>query len=190
MKEITDYCPTNKNDWRNWLKENHLEKDGIWLIIHKKSAEKFNLTWSEAVEEALCFGWIDSLKKPIDSTKYRQYFSKRKPNSTWSKINKDTIEKLSKAGWLAEAGIKSIAIAKENGSWTILDSVENLEIPSDLEMEFNNHPNSKTYFLSLSKSVKKSMLQWIVLAKRTETRQKRIKEIASCTSQQKRPKNF
>lgn len=187
---MNSYCPKDKEDWRNWLEKNHLIKDSIWLIIHKKASPNPNLTWSEAVDEALCFGWIDSTKKSIDNEKYIQYFCKRKPRSNWSKVNKDKVKILIEQGLMKEAGRKSIEIAKENGSWTILDDVEALVIPEDLKEEFGKHKGSREYFDSLSKSAKKILLYWVISAKRKETRQKRVLEIAENASQKLKPKQF
>lgn len=119
-----------------------------------------------------------------------QYFCKRKPNSHWSRINKDKVKALLENGLIEEAGLKSIAIAKENGSWTYLDSVEALEIPDDLQEAFDRHHGSEEYYKSLSKSVKKSMLYWILSAKRESTRQNRITEIAENAAQGRKPKQF
>lgn len=187
---INSICPSNKQEWRSWLEKNHLIKDYVWLIIHKKGADTPTITWSDAVDEALCFGWIDSVRRPIDAQKFMQYFGKRKAAGTWSKINKDKIAYLIGQGLMTQAGFQSIEKAKQNGSWTILDEVEKLIIPTDLEKELKNHPNSMDFFLGLSKSVRKTMLQWIVLAKRPETRQKRIKEIAEQASKNLKPKQF
>lgn len=187
---MNNYCPINKEDWRNWLKKNHLIKDSIWLIFYKKSSPSPNLTWSEAVDEALCFGWIDSTKKSIDNEKYMQYYCKRKPKSNWSKVNKDKIKRLIEQGLMQEEGYKSIEIAKKNGSWTFLDEVEALIIPADLKEAFANYKGSKEYFDSLSKSAKKILLYWVISAKRTETRQKRILDIAENASQHLKPKQF
>ena len=189
-KKIETFCPSDKKDWRDWLEQNHKKKEAVWLIFFKKKSSTPNLSWSEAVDAALCFGWIDSVKKTIDSERYIQYFSRRKPNSIWSKINKDKIEKLTESGLMTEPGLKSIEIAKQNGSWTLLDSVENLEIPEDLEQEFKQYPESKDYFLSLSKSVRKTMLAWVALAKRQDTRAKRVTEIAKNARHKKKPKQF
>jgi uncharacterized protein YdeI (YjbR/CyaY-like superfamily) len=190
MKEVEDYCPFDKKDWRRWLELNHNKKEGVWLIFHKTKSPNYNLSWSESVDEVLCFGWIDSTKKAIDSTKYRQYFTKRKAKSNWSKINKDKVKTLIDQGLMEEAGYKSIEIAKENGSWTILDEIEVLAIPEDLKAEFANYEGSMEYFDSLSKSVKKILLYWIVSAKRKETRLKRILEIAENASENLIPKQF
>lgn len=184
------FCPKNQQEWRNWLDENHKSKDGIWLIVFTKSSKTPNLTWSQAVDEALCFGWIDGTKRPLDKERYQQYFTRRKPKSNWSKINKDKVENLTKSGLMRKAGLESIEIAKENGSWTILDSVENLEIPDELEKAFEEFLGSKDFFMGLSKSMQKQLLYWVISAKRSETKQKRIQEIVFCASQGKKPKQF
>ena len=126
------------------------------------------LFWSEAVDEDLCFGWIDSKKKARDDKSSVQFFSKRKPKGTWSKINK--IKLLIAEGRMTKAGLDFFETAKQNGSWMILDTVETLEIPKNLEKEFETQTGSKVFFEGLSKSVRKAMLQWLVFAKRVETR--------------------
>jgi uncharacterized protein YdeI (YjbR/CyaY-like superfamily) len=190
MKDIEDFCPKSRHDWRNWLELNHRKKDAVWLIFYKKKSPNYNLSWSESVDEALCFGWIDSVKKTIDTEKYIQYFSKRKEKSNWSKVNKDKVKALIDKGLMQEAGYKSIEIAKENGSWTILDEVEALVIPADLKAAFANHKGSMKYFDSLSASAKKGLLYWVVSAKRLDTRQKRIIEIAENAGKKLKPKQF
>lgn len=190
MKEAEEICPKNQKEWRKWLATNHTKEDAIWLIFYKKSSPNYNLSWSESVDEALCFGWIDSTKKTIDAERYKQYFTKRKPKSNWSKINKDKITYLIDKGLMTAAGYKSIAIAKENGSWTILDSIENLVIPDDLMHELTNRKGAIEYFKTLSKSTQKSILYWVASAKRENTKQKRILEIAENASQQCKPKQF
>lgn len=184
------FYPTSQTEWRQWLEENHSSKQSVWLVFYAKSSEKPSITWSDAVDEALCFGWIDSKKIKIDTETSHQYFSKRKPQSTWSKINKEKVQRLMEDGRMTQAGWYSIETAKQNGSWTILDEVEKLIIPGDLEIAFKKHKGSKDYFLSLSKSTRKIILSWIVLAKRQETRQKRIDEIAELAGQNKKPKQF
>jgi len=190
MKDVEDYCPYDKKDWRKWLELNHNKKDAVWLIFYKIKSPNHNLGWSESVDEALCFGWIDSTKRTIDNEKYKQYFSKRKAKSNWSKINKEKVKTLIDQGLMQEEGYKSIEIAKENGSWTILDGVEALVIPEDLKEEFANYKGSFEYFDSLSKSIKKILLHWVVSAKRKETRQKRILEILENASNNLKPKQF
>ena len=190
MKDVEDYCPYNKKEWRKWLELNHNKKDAVWLIFYKKKSPNHNLSWGESVDEALCFGWIDSTKKTIDNEKYKQYFSRRKAKSNWSKINKDKVKTLINQGLMEEEGYISIEIAKENGSWTILDGVEAVIIPEDLKEEFANYKGSIEYFNSLSKSVKKILLYWVVSAKRKETRRKRILEIVENACNYLKPKQF
>lgn len=188
MNETEVFYAKSVAAWREWLTKNHASKSSVWFVLYNKSSEKTSITWREAVDVALCFGWIDSKKIKVDSETSHQFFSKRKPKGTWSKINKDIIERLIEQGLMEAAGYESIERAKQNGSWTILDEVEELVIPNDLENAFKQHAGSKDYFLSLSKSVKKMMLQWIVLAKRPETRQKRIDEIAELAGKKMKPK--
>lgn len=188
-ERLTVYVNT-KTEWRQWLQENHQTEQSIWLVCNTKKSSLPSISWSELVDEALCFGWIDSTRKTIDEFSFVQLFSKRKPNSTWSKINKEKIQKLIDSQMMTEAGYETIKTAQQNGSWTILDSVEDLTIPKDLDEAFKNYSGSEDYFLSLSKSMKKMLLQWIVLAKRPETRKKRIDEIAELAAQRKKPKQF
>lgn len=188
--EIEVFYPASVAAWRKWLVKNHLSKQAVWLVFYNKKSEIKSISWSEAVDVALCFGWIDSKKIKIDQNSSHQFFSKRKAKSTWSKINKNKVEKLIEQGLMTEAGYLSIEVAMQNGSWALLDEVEELIIPADLEAEFARKPNSKDFFLSLSKSVRKSMLQWIVLAKTEGTRQKRIAEIVEQAEKRLKPKHL
>jgi len=181
-KEIPTFYPQNIQEWRQWLEQNHQQMDAVWLVMVKKRANKPTITWSDAVDEALCFGWIDSIKKTLDEERSIQFFSKRKPKSTWSKINKQKILNLNEQGKMMPAGLEVIKIAQQNGSWTILDEVEALVIPADLEHAFSQYEGSREYFLNLSKSAKKLMLSWIVLARTPVTRQSRIDKIAEHAS--------
>ncbi|MEQ9310374.1 MAG: YdeI/OmpD-associated family protein [Balneolaceae bacterium] len=188
--EIETFYPKSRADWRNWLKKNHLSKQSVWLVFYKKKSPNYNLSWSESVDEALCFGWIDSTKKTIDAEKYMQYFSKRKAKSNWSKVNKEKVRNLIDQKLMKEEGYKSIEIAKENGSWKILDAVEELLIPEDLKDKLAYYKGSRKYFDSLSKSAKKILLHWVISAKRKKTREKRIHEIAVNASINLKPKQF
>lgn len=187
---IKTYYPKSNKDWHNWLVKNHKTETSIWVIYYKQKLNIPTIKYSDAVDTALCFGWIDSKAKPIDNEKYMQFFSRRKANSVWSKLNKQKVERLIDEGRMTKAGFDSIEIAKQNGSWTILDEAEALIIPTDLEAEFIKRPNAKTYFLSLSRSDKRNILQWIVLAKRQETRQKRIIEVVELADKNLKPKQF
>jgi uncharacterized protein YdeI (YjbR/CyaY-like superfamily) len=187
QNNIETICPKSREQWRQWLQENHDRKQSVWLIFYKMKANLLTMNWSDAVDEALCFGWIDSKKQSIDEEKYRQFFSRRKPNSTWSKINKTKIKQLTEEGLMTQAGFDCVEIAKRNGSWSILDEVEELIIPDDLEKALQKRPGSKNYFLSLSVSGRKSILQWLILAKRQQTRLKRTQEIAELAAQNQKP---
>jgi uncharacterized protein YdeI (YjbR/CyaY-like superfamily) len=189
-KEIETFYPKSRQEWRDWLQVNHDKKQSIWLIYYKKKSNKPTVIYSEAVDEALCFGWIDSKAKPIDEHTFMQFFSRRKEKSVWSKVNKEKIERLISEGQMSKAGFEIIKKAKENGSWSILDEAEALIIPPDLEIEFQKKPNAKDYFLSLSRSDKRNILQWLVLAKRQETREKRIFEIVDLADKKQKPKQF
>lgn len=189
-KEVETFCPTSQTDWREWLNKNHNSKQSVWLVCYKKKSDKPTIAWTDAVDEALCFGWIDSKRISIDEEKFMQFFSRRKPNGTWSKVNKEKIKQLIENGVMTKAGFEIIELAKQNGNWTILDEVEELKIPNDLAEEFKNNKGSEDFFLGLSKSVKKAILQWLVLAKQAETRRKRITEIAELAGQNLKPKHL
>lgn len=189
-QEIETFTPASREDWRNWLAAHHQAKQSVWLIYAKKKFNVPSLSWTEAVEEALCFGWIDSTRKSMGPEMFMQFFCKRKVTSVWSKINKAKVALLMENGLMTSAGLESIAIAKQNGSWAILDEVEELSIPPDLELAFEAQTGSKTYFLSLSRSVRKAILQWLVLAKKKETRKQRIHDIAVHAAQLLKPKPF
>ncbi|GGD57653.1 hypothetical protein GCM10011514_22180 [Emticicia aquatilis] len=182
-EEIDTFYPSTTTEWREWLQENHLSKQSVWLIYFKKKSNIPSISWSQAVDEALCFGWIDSTARPISDEKYMQFFTKRKPKSVWSKINKDKVEKLIEAGKMSQAGFDSIRIAKENGSWTILDEVEALVIPPDFETALMANQGSKEFFMSLSKSAQKAVLHRLLMAKQQATRQKRINEFIELVAQ-------
>lgn len=184
------FYPKNVSEWREWLTENHKLKYAVWVVFHTKTSGKPTLSWSDAVDVALCFGWIDSKKIKVGATTSHQFFSKRKPKSNWSKINKEKIEQLIANGQMTQAGLEAVEIAKQNGSWTYLDPVENLIIPTDLDEALAKLDGAKDYFMSLSKSNKKIILYWILSAKREETRTKRIQEVVQAATQQKKPKQF
>jgi uncharacterized protein YdeI (YjbR/CyaY-like superfamily) len=184
------FYPKTQTAWRKWLEKNHLSKQAVWLVFYNQKSGVKSITWSEAVDVALCFGWIDSKKVKVDEETAHQYFSKRKPNGTWSKINKEKVQKLTEQGLMTDAGLKSIAMAKQNGSWTLLDEVEELKIPSDLQAAFSRKPKAKKFYLSLSNSAMKMILSWLVFAKTEETRRKRIAEIIESAEQHLKPKHM
>lgn len=188
--DAATFYPKNRQEWREWLEKNHQTEQSILLLCYKMKAGIPTINWSDAVDEALCFGWIDSTRTSLDDDRFIQYFCRRKPKSNWSKINKDKVDRLISEGLMMPAGLASIEIAKQNGSWTILDTVEELTLPEDLIEQLGNRPGSEDFFHSLSKSVRKSILYRIVQAKRPETRQKRISEIVELLAQKQKPPQF
>lgn len=149
-----------------------------------------SMRWEEAVRVALCYGWIDSTVKSLGNGKRRQYFCPRKPKSTWSKVNKDHIKELKSQGLMHQSGLEVIALAKENGSWTLLDDVENGVVPEDLQKVFNKNRKALENFQGFTHSQRKSYLYWLKQAKREETRQKRIKEIVALVEQNIKYRNL
>lgn len=180
----------NRNAWRNWLKENHASEKNVWLKIYKKQSQTPSVYYDEAVDEALCFGWVDSSIKKGNDEFYYQFFAKRNPKSNWSRVNKAKIEKLMSEGLIAEAGLKMVKIAKETGTWTALDDVENLISPPDLQERLDQNPIAKSYFETFPRSVKRGILEWLLNAKQAETRQKRIEEIVSLAEKNERANQY
>lgn len=177
--ELKTIAPKSRKKWREWLEKNHDLGQPVWVVCARKNAGKAGITYEDAVAEALCYGWIDAKAQSWDGEGYLQSFTKRKPKSIWSKINKEKVEKLISEGLMTQAGFESIEVAKRNGYWTLMDDVEALVIPADLEKEFRKRPAAKAYFSNLSRSEKKRILQSLVLAQRPETRQKRISGIGA-----------
>lgn len=176
-KEIQEIYFNNVGEWRAWLEANHLSEPGVYLILYKVGHEMASMRWEDAVKVALCFGWIDSTSKSLGDGKRRQYFTRRKPKSSWSALNKSYLEQLIADGLMHESGMKAIATAKENGSWTGLDAVENGVIPEDLQTAFDAHPQAYNNFVGFARTYQKSYLYWLNQAKMEATRRKRIGEI-------------
>lgn len=177
MGKIHEHYFKDDQEWREWLHENHEQDDGIYLIFYKVDHENDSMRWEEAVQVAICYGWIDSTVKSLGNGKRRQYFCPRKPKSVWSKINKNYIKQLKADGLMHQSGLEAIKTAKENGSWTALDDVENGVVPKDLQKVFDKNPKALKNYKGFTRGQRKSYLYWLNQAKRDETRQKRIAEI-------------
>lgn len=167
----------NADDWRNWLSQNYDTSGGIYLILYKVSSDKPSMRWEEAVRVALCYGWIDSTVKRLDDERRRQLFTPRKSKSVWSKLNKTHIEELITSKLMHTSGMRKIEQAKKDNSWTALDDVENLNIPEDLQLEFDKNLTAFNNYKGFAKSYKKGYLYWLHSGKRKATRDKRIAEI-------------
>ncbi|NJO82672.1 MAG: hypothetical protein HC828_07505 [Blastochloris sp.] len=173
-------------EWRTWLEQNHTRTQGIWLITHKKATGKPRVEYDEAVEEALCFGWIDSKANKLDDERSMLWMAPRKARTGWSKPNKERIERMLAASLMAPAGQAKIDAAKQDGSWSALDAIEALEIPSDLAEALAAYPSAQANFDAFPRSVKRGILEWISTAKTAETRAKRIAETARLAEENRR----
>ena len=183
MEEKEHLYFKNAQQWRKWLHDNHHSSTGVYLIFYKVSSEAESMRWEEAVQVAICYGWIDSTVKKLDDERRRQMFTPRKDKSVWSKLNKTYIEKLISDDLMHESGLKKIEIAKQNGMWESLDAVENLEMPKDLVSAFTKNKKALDNYNSFSPSYRKSYLYWLNQAKREETRTARIVEIVKLCEQ-------
>jgi uncharacterized protein YdeI (YjbR/CyaY-like superfamily) len=168
------FHPKSRKDWRKWLEKNHTKEKSVWLVIYNKGSSTPNLTQAEAVEEALCFGWIDSLAKKRDDESRIQTFTPRKPKSNWSNINRDRADKMIKQGLMTPAGQAMIDLAKKSGTWTALVDVQNAVIPPDLQKLLSKNKTALKNFEAFPPSSKRIILEWILKAKKPETRQQRI----------------
>jgi uncharacterized protein YdeI (YjbR/CyaY-like superfamily) len=186
--EITGkkYYAKDRKAWRNWLQNYHAKEAGVWLIYYKKDSGKTRVSYDDAVEEALCFGWIDSIMKPVDEEKYMQKFTPRKIKSVWSALNKKRVEKLIEQKLMTTAGLTIIDTGKKNGSWVQLDHVENFIVPPDLKKFFTKNKKILKYFEGLGKFGQKTWLYRLHNAKLPETRAKRIAELVAEASKEKK----
>jgi uncharacterized protein YdeI (YjbR/CyaY-like superfamily) len=184
---LATFAAANRQEWRQWLVQNHLTSIGIWLIYQKVKSGKPSILYPEAVKEALCFGWIDSKVKSLDEERYMQIFTPRKTGSVWSKQNKQYIKELIAQNLMTEAGLAKITIAKEDRSWYALDEIEKLATPPDLARALAVNQTAYQHFEAFSNSTKKNILFWIASAKRLETRINRIEQTLKCAAQNQSP---
>ena len=171
---LAEIHPETPGEWRSWLEQNHASSSGVWLIYFRASTNRRQLSWEEAVREALCFGWIDSKVKSIDDERYKQIFTPRKPKSVWSKINKQNIAELTESGQMTEAGRRAVDVAKENGAWSFLDPIDALIVPPDLASALDASQTARQAYDALSKSAQRQVLYTVYSAKREPTRVKRV----------------
>jgi uncharacterized protein YdeI (YjbR/CyaY-like superfamily) len=168
--------PPSRVDWRAWLASNHDRQDGLWIVYHKKSSSLDGPVYDDVVEEALCFGWIDSRVRRIDDDRMMQWFSPRREGGLWSALNKQRIDRLIHAGHMTEVGKAVIDRAKADGSWSQADEVDALVVPPDLRAALDTTPEAAAAYEALGDSAKKQYLWWIHSAKRPATRANRIEE--------------
>ena len=173
---VQEFYAKDRITWQKWLEKNHAKEERVRLILYKKGASKISVSYAEAVEEALCFGWIDSKPNKRNEECYVLLFTERKPKSVWSKINKGRIKELIKEGKMTEFGLAKIERAKIDGSWEVLDEIEELIMPAPLQKALKGKKVAATNFNNFPPSVKKAIYQWIISAKTEQTVEKRVKE--------------
>ena len=176
--------------WRAWLEANHATEAGAWLVTWKPGSGRPSLDYEAAVEEALCFGWIDSTGGRVDEHRSKLYFARRKPRSVWAASNKARVERLIAAGLMAPAGLAAIDRAKANGSWNLLDSSDRLEVPDDLRAALDADPAAADYWDAFPPFLRKQLLGWIAVARRPATRAARVTEVARLAARNERPKGW
>ena len=170
--------PLSRADWRSWLAANHDRGEGVWFVFYKKAAGKPTLTVDDMVEEAIAFGWIDSVPKRIDAERAARWISPRKAGSNWSRLSRQRAARMEAAGLMTEAGRAAIDRAHTDGTWTALDDIEDLVVPDDLEVALSAHPPARDEWDAFPPSRRRAILEWIASAKRDATRAARIVETA------------
>jgi uncharacterized protein YdeI (YjbR/CyaY-like superfamily) len=191
MPEYKQFHPKSREAWRDWLQKNHALSDGIWFVYYKKESGKPRVNYDEAVEEALCFGWIDSLPRKLDEQRSMLKFTPRKPKSVWSELNKTRIEKLIAEKRMMPPGLEKIEQAKKDGSWHTLsasdEQAKKNTLPADLEKALQKNKKALENFPAFSLSCRKQFLSWIDSAKKTETRNARIQQTVLMAAANKKP---
>src|SRR5262245_5655395 len=182
MATFPQFQPRSRTEWRAWLKKHHNTSPGVWLVYAKKHTKIPSLTYNDAVEEALCYGWIDSLVHPIDDSLYRQTFTPRKAKSLWSALNRKRAARLIEAGLMTAAGLALIAIAKKSGRWEAHKFSETLTIPAELKKALDANAAAKKNWPTYTESQRKMFLYMVNGAKRPETREKRVARVIEIVS--------
>jgi uncharacterized protein YdeI (YjbR/CyaY-like superfamily) len=168
---------TDRKQWRNWLSKHHAGEAGVWLIFYKKQTRKPTIGYEDAVEEALCFGWIDGIIKKIDETKYVRKFTPRKDKSKWSELNRKRANKMIKEGRMTDFGLAKIKAAKKSGLWEKDGRFRiSFDVPPELAKALAKNKKAKDNFAKLAPSYRRQYIVWIAVAKRAETKKQRIKE--------------
>ena len=183
IDEIPIFYAPDRATWRTWLLEDHETSTGIFLLSYRKETGTPSVKYDEAVEEALCFGWIDSALRKVDASSSKLLYTPRNLKSNWSALNKTRVDKLITEGLMMPAGLAKVEWAKQNGTWDALNEVSETIIPPDLMVAFEQNPPALAYWEKFSKSSRRGILEWILNAKTAETRTRRILETATLAAQ-------
>ena len=170
------FTPKSRRSWRAWLEKHHAAKTEVWLVFYKRHTGKPTLSYNDAVEEALCFGWIDGVKRSVDDERYMHRFSPRKASSRWSESNKKRVARMLRAGQMTEAGRRAVQRAKRNGKWTETTRPIDLSMPTEFANALKRNRKAAAHFESLAPSYQRQYIGWITTAKRQETRLRRLDE--------------
>lgn len=171
----------SSEELRQWLLENYTQKESVWLVTYKKADPGKYVSREEVLDELLCFGWIDGIRRKLDETRTMQLIAPRKAQH-WAKTYKDRAQKLMDENRMHDAGLLSIQTGKESGLWDFMDDVDNLVVPDDLNVALQKLDRAKDFFDQINDSSKRFVLRWIKLAKTDKTRKSRIKKIAHLSS--------
>jgi uncharacterized protein YdeI (YjbR/CyaY-like superfamily) len=178
MEETEELYMTNRSSWRSWLEKNHDRKKEAWLIFYKKHTGKSSIAYGDAVEEALCFGWIDSIVKKIDDEKFARKFTPRKPGSKWSESNKKRADKMITQGKMTGAGLELVNEAKKRGEWSTASLSRNSKaIPAYIEEAIRSNEKASGNFRKLALSYKRQYVGWVDSAVKEDTRKRRLAEV-------------
>jgi uncharacterized protein YdeI (YjbR/CyaY-like superfamily) len=175
-----------REQWRAWLTAHHETAASVWLVSWRRQTGRPAVSYDDAVCEALAFGWIDSTAGTVDAERSRMYFAPRRRGSGWARSNKQRLEALERDGLMTEAGRRVVRAAQADGSWTLLDDVEDLVVPADLAAAFEAHPGARAHWDAFPPGARRALLTWIVTAKRPATREKRVAETAAAAAEGRR----
>jgi uncharacterized protein YdeI (YjbR/CyaY-like superfamily) len=165
-------------EWHAWLAAHHARRQGVWLVQWKPRTGRLAIEYEDAIEEALCFGWVDSTYRSLDDERGMLWYAPRRKGSLWARSNKERVARLEAQGRMTEAGRAAIEQARADGSWSILEPVEDLIVPDDLAAALDSRPSARETWESFPPTAKRAYLLWIVTAKRPDTRRQRVERSA------------
>lgn len=187
MADAEQFQPSDLDDWHDWLAVHHQRPGGVWVVIWKPSSGQVHLRYDDLIREALCWGWIDGQSRPLDEQRSMLWMTHRRPGSPWSASNKARVADLAREGRLQPAGLAEIETAKANGMWTVFDSVEALEEPDDLSTALDARPGARRTWDAYPPGVRKMVLGRLALARRPQTRARRLADYVERAARGERP---